>query len=193
MALVTLNLRDMKTGQRMLAEFDTLDGCIDWLEQRPQFVDVLGPADESLTPEGERMLRSALRPYDAEENELLAAARQQREADLQSARQVDREVVARERVEREAAIVARGPNDPMELRFTRGGTLAHTEPLDTRPIPEVVQAAVEDWVRERDSWVHRRGQRVAEAVLTVFPGEIPTGQERVQAGGQFEVEFLDEG
>lgn len=176
----------------MLAEFDTLDTCLEWLEQRPQFVDVLGPVDESLSVEGERLLRDALRPYDDEENALLEAARKKRDLELEQARDAEAREAARRRAELEQQIAKRGPNDPMQLAWTQRGTLAHTEPLDTRPIPDVVKQAVEAWVAERDGWVHPRGQRVAEAVLTVWPGEVPRGEERVQAGGQFEVEFLDE-
>jgi hypothetical protein len=193
MALVTLHLRDMKTGQRMSAEFETLDSCVEWLEHRPQFIDVLGPADESLTAEGERTLRKALRPFDAEENDLILAARQKREAEMERAHAAERVEREKQRAERDAAVRARGPNDAMELRYRRGAALSHTEPLDTRAIPAVVEAAVSEWVRERDSWIHRRGQRVSEAVVTVWPGEVPAGSDRVQQGGQFDVEFLDEG
>lgn len=192
MALITLNLRDMKSGQRLLAEFETLDSCIDWLEQRPQFMDVLGTVDESLSAEGEQLLKKALRPYDDEENALIEAARNKRDLELERAREAEHQQQLNRRAELEAQIKNRGPNDAMQVVWRRDGTLLSAEPLDTRPIPGVVREAVEAWVSERDSWVHRRGQRVAEAVLTVWPGDVPAGDDRVQSGGQFELEFLDD-
>lgn len=192
MALVTLNLRDLQSGQRMLAEFETLDSCLDWLKARPQFVDVLGTADDSLSSEGEQLLKAALRPYDEEERALMEEYARKRQAELKSAAEQQEMQRASDRAAYESALQKRGPNDPMQLRWARGGQLTKAEPLDPRPIPQTVQEAVDEWVRERDSWVHRRGQRVAEAVVSVWPGEVPQGQERIQQGGQFEVEPLDE-
>jgi hypothetical protein len=191
MALITLNLRDLKTGQRMLAEFETFDSCAEWLEQRPQFIDVLGPVDEHLDPEGEAQLKKALRPYDTEETALLEAAKKKREFELQQVMAADGETLEQRRAELEASVANRGPNDAMQVLWLRGGTLTNTEPLDKRSIPEDVKHAVEDWVKERDSWIHRRGQRVSEAVLTVWPGDVPNGESRVHSGGQFEVEELE--
>jgi hypothetical protein len=193
MALITLNLRNLESGERMLAEFATLDDCLDWLENRPQFIDVLGTVDDSLTVEGETLLKSALRPYDAEEKALMEEFARIRRVEMQRAREAEVAEYDAEKATFRVAIEGRGPNDAMEVRWQRGGTLVHTEPLDERPIPEVVQQAVEAWVKERDGWVHRRGQFVSEAVMTVWPADVPAGEDRVQSGGQFEVEFLDEG
>ena len=40
-------------------------------------------------------------------------------------------------------------------------------------------------MQERGSWIRGRGQVVGEALVTVWPGQVPSGSERVQSGGQF--------
>lgn len=190
MPVVTLNLRDLRSGERMLAEFETLDGCADWLRARPQFIDVLGPTDENISRAVDRMLRAALRPFDDEEKALIEAQRRKHEAEV--------DALARREAEKHAAAQAAhndkmsklGPNDEMHVQWERGREVVNAEPLDQRAVPAAVVHAVAEWVAERDSWVHPRGQVVRAASLTVWPGEVPAGQERIQPGGQFEVDFL---
>ena len=73
----------------------------------------------------------------------------------------------------------------MALHWSNTGGVTHADPLDPRPISTEAQTAVTDWVEERQSWVRGRGQVVVEAAVTVWPGVLPPGEERVQAGGQF--------
>jgi hypothetical protein len=190
MPVVTLNLRDLRSGQRMLAEFETLDGCVNWLRERPQFVDVLGPTDETISPEVDRMLRSALRPFDGEEKALVEAQQREhaRELEAMAAREAKKHAAAH--AAHEKRISGLGPNDEMRVHWERGGNVVNAELLDARPVPAGVVEAVGAWVAERDTWVGPRGQRVRAASLVVWPGDVPEGEERVQPGGQFEVEFV---
>ena len=185
MPVVTLNLRDLKSGERMLADFETLDACVEWLRARPQFVDVLGPTNESISVEVDRMLRSALRPLDAEERALVLEYEKRQSAELAAG-------VSQRRAEFEASrqrqMAALGPDDPMHVYWERGGEVVNIEPLDKRPVPPVVSAAVAAWVAERDEWVRSRGERVRAASLVVWPGELPPEAQRVHSGGQFELE-----
>jgi hypothetical protein len=190
MPVVTLNLRDLRSGERMLAEFETLDSCADWLRERPQFVDVLGPTDENISRDVDRMLRAALRPFDAEEKALMQAQRRKHEAEVEALARREAEKHAAARAAQDESMSELGPNDEMRVHWERGGEVANAEPLDPRPVPAVVVRAVAEWVAERDTWVHPRGQIVKAATLTVWPGEVPDGQERVQPGGQFEVDSL---
>lgn len=187
MGIVTLLLRDMRNGQRMTAEFETLDSCRDWLTARPQFIDVLGPVNEDLSPEGDRLLRTALRPFDAEERELLGQNQAQQQAETTKARAVMSVQLNASRDAERERVAKLGPNDPMTVAWERGGRVVNTEPLDPRPVPPVVVEAMTAWVAERNSWIAGRGQSVSAAHVTVWPGEVPAGQERIFVGGQFEV------
>ncbi|MBC8068602.1 MAG: hypothetical protein IAG13_09745, partial [Deltaproteobacteria bacterium] len=82
----------------------------------------------------------------------------------------------------------RDPNRAMQVAYDEAEGITHGDPADDRPISDVVQAAVIGWVTERNTWVHGRGQHVARAMLVVWPGPVPGGDEadRVQSGGQFE-------
>ena len=187
MPVVTLNLRDLKSGERMLAEFTTLDACVEWLRDRPQFVDVLGPTDEHLSREVDQMLREALRPLDDEEQQLIVEGNRRRLQELTAAdaqRRADAEEDAAQ------AMASLGPDDIMRVVWERGQGVTNAEPLDERSVPAVVVEAVTEWVAERDSWVSGRGERLRAASLTVWPGEVPARSERVQPGGQFETEPL---
>jgi hypothetical protein len=186
MALVTLLLRDLRSGQRMTAEFETLQSCTDWLQARPQFVDVLGPTNEDLTPEGDRLLRAALRPYDAEERVLMDRQRQQRDAKLAESADATRAKLAVAQAAERQRVGNLHSNDPMTVVWQLGGAVTNAEPLDKRPVPEVVVKALHAWIAERNTWVKGRGQ-VCAAQVTVWPGEVPSGHERIQEGGQFEV------
>lgn len=182
MALIVLNLRDMRTDERMLAEFDSLDGCEQWLRARPAFVEVLGPATDPIAPEVDTRLRAALRPLDEAERAHLDAERARTQRALTEAAEAE---AARMQAEYKERMAALGPDDPMALRWDPEQGVQHAEPLDGRPITNAARAAVEAWVEERQSWIEGRGQKVGEALVTVYPGELPAGQERVQSGGQF--------
>jgi hypothetical protein len=187
MPVVTLNLRDLKSGQRMLADFETLDACVEWLRARPRFVDVLGPTDEHISVEVDQMLRSALRPLDEDERNLVAE-RQQRQAAELAAAHAERCAEVQAQVERKMASL--GPDDAMHVSWVRGGAVVNAEPMDQRAVPRVVVDAVALWVAERNEWVHARGQRVRAVSVVVWPGAVPAGEERVHPGGQFEIESL---
>ncbi|MBN2196005.1 MAG: hypothetical protein JW751_24520 [Polyangiaceae bacterium] len=184
MALVTLLLRDLRSGDRMTAEFETLDSCREWLMARPEFVDVLGPINEELSPEGDQLLRTAVRPYSAAERALLDQLRQEREAE-------ERKEADRRQKELEAANTGPtrqlGPDDPMTIAWEHGSAARNADPLDPRPVPRAVVDALAGWLAERNSWVIDRGQVVCAAHVTVWPGKVPAGAERIHEGGRFEV------
>lgn len=188
MVLVTLLLRDLRSGQRMTAEFETLDSCREWLMARPQFIDVLGPTNEDLTPEGDRLLRTALRPYDAAERELVDQQRQQRVEELNASKAAARSMLFKDEGAERKRIEQLHPNDPMTVIWLLGEPVRNAEPRDSRPVPKAVVDAVAEWVAERNTWVQGRGQTVCAAQVTVWPGDVPPGQDRVQVGGQFEVQ-----
>jgi hypothetical protein len=172
----------------MTAEFQTVDDCVDWLAARPQFVDVLGPTNEDLSPEGDKLLRAALRPYDAEEKALIKAAQIKPEDLVAQATAAVTEQMRQAQQAEQERLSKLGPDDPMVVRWEKDGKIVNAEPLDKRPVPACVVEAVTEWVAERNSWVKERGQNVIAAQVTAWPGTIPRGEARVQRGGQFELD-----
>lgn len=172
----------------MLAEFPTLDSCVEWLRERPRFVDVLGPTNEGLSPEGDRLLHSVLRPYDDEEKALMRQEQLKPEALAAQATSAVTERLMREQAAERERIANLGPNDPMTVAWVRGKVAFNAEPLDQRLVPDAVAEALDEWIAERNSWVEERGQRVGSAQVTAWPGDVPAGQSRIHYGGQFTVE-----
>jgi hypothetical protein len=183
---VQLKIRRMKTNETLVAEFADLDDAEAWLRERPQFVDVIGTIGTLADADDER-LRTALRPFDAEERAEIAAQDQAlaraEAAALARAQQEAKVALA----ERRAELANADPNRPMMVAWVRGVGCRNADPADAREVTELARAAVLAWVRERDTWVHPRGQFVATADVVVWPGPIPGGDEdeRVHPGGQF--------
>jgi hypothetical protein len=183
---VQLKIRRMKTNETLVAEFADLDDAEAWLRERPQFVDVIGVIG-ALADADDQRLRAALRPFDDDERAELAAQDH-------ALAQAERAALARAQLDAQAALAERraelanaDPNRPMMVAWLRGVGCRNADPADAREVTELARAAVLSWVRERDTWVHPRGQFIATADVVVWPGPVPGGDEdeRVQPGGQF--------
>ena len=191
---VQLKIRDLQTGKAQIAEFERVDDAVTWLAERPRFVEVLGPPQRSsIAAADEQRMRAAMRPLDDEERAAVAA-QDRRDAEAL------RDAMAREQARAQEQIEAfrerqrdADPNRQIHVVWERGKGCRNGDPADPREVNEVVRAAVEAWVAERDSWVHRRGQYLVDAQLLVWPGPVPGGDEgdRIEPGGQFNVLFGD--
>jgi hypothetical protein len=177
MATVELKIRRMETAEVLVAEFPDLDSALAWLVERPRFVEVLRMVT-AVEPEVEARMRASMRPLDEDER----ARQLELEAEAEA-----RRVEERRRRMAEAQPDADDPDRPMVIRFERARGLFQADDADGREIPAVVREAVLAWIGERDSWVRERGEHVAAASLTVWPGAIPGGNEadRIIPGGQF--------
>jgi hypothetical protein len=188
---LALRLRDLDKGELLVGEFEDRAAALAWLRARPHDMEVIGVASSSQLAEDEELeLRAAMRPLDDSERAKAQALDESRLAAL-------REHIAREQArfeqdvaaEREAMADA-DPLRPMAIAYDVHDGLSLADPADTREIPDVAKKAVLAWVAERNEWVHGRRQHVARAVVTVWPGPVPGGDEseRCHAGGQFETE-----
>ncbi|HWB76093.1 MAG TPA: hypothetical protein VG755_14085 [Nannocystaceae bacterium] len=182
---ISLRLRKLDDGSLLIGEFPGKDEALAWLRERPHMMEVIGVAAE-LDPADEEQLRKAMRELDPDERK--------RSHELDEARLAAmRAAVEREQARMNAEVASGSdadldPNRAMTVAFDEHEGIRNADPSDSREVPDIVKAAVVAWVTERNSWVHARGQHVARALVTVWPGPVPGGDEadRCQTGGQFE-------
>ena len=190
---IQLKIREMRTGHAQVAEFESVDDAETWLRERPQFVEVLGPARENtLSPGDDKRLREALRPMDDEEK---AAQAEQDARDVKAMQDMVAKEAKRAQEQLAAKREANRTADPHRLVpivWERGKGCRNSDETDDRPVTELIEKAVEAWVAERNTWVHERGKYLIDANVQVWPGPIPNGgteDERVERGGQFNTLF----
>jgi hypothetical protein len=179
---IMLKLQELRTGETSFREFDDEESTIAFLRERPSFTDVLGVVFEGLSREQNDRLKAAMRPLDEEE---LAA-----EAKLEAAREqeIEAQRLAREKEDEAARAVRRealknmDPDRPMEVRYRYDTGIAPVDPDDERALSDEAREAVLAWIAERNEWVESRGQIVGEAKITILPGALKKGADRVQHG-----------
>ncbi len=190
---IQLKIRDMRTGDAKVAEFENVDDAETWLRERPQFVEVMGPAREgALSPGDDKRLRAALRPMDDGEKKAVAdldqlAMKKMREMMAKDAKEGEKRLAAQREANRNA-----DPDRLMNIVWERGQGCRNADPADERPVTELIEKAVAAWVAERNTWVHSRNKYLIDANIQVWPGPIPNGgteDERVERGGQFNTAF----
>lgn len=182
MAEFEVKVRNLKTGETLVASMADAEQCIAWLEERPPFIEILTVLSDVSPAESKRM-KDAMRPYDSVERELKAKYDAELEAALQ------------QRYQEEMALIEKGdlggddadadPNRPLAVKYEidEGFTVVD----DSRPLTDAARAACVAWVKERNAWVEGKGQMVGEAHLEVWPNDVPEGDEdkRVLEGGRF--------
>lgn len=185
---VELKIRDIRTGEAQIAQWERLDECVAWLADRPRFIEVLGPPERDAIPAAdEQAMRAAVRPLDDEER-AAQIIQDQRDAEVVRAALADHQARAEAQI---AALRERNaladPERPLEVIWERGHGCRNADPADPREPTAPIRAAVEAWVRERETWVHPRGQYLVDARVVAWPGPIPGGDEadRIEPGGQF--------
>ncbi len=183
MSKLTLKLQNLNTGDTYFHELSGEEAALEFLAQRPRFVDVLGVVFEGLTPDQNNRLKAAMRPLDEAEQaaeKRLVEAKEAARAAAEAAR--DKEALISMQAH-QAAMKKLGPNEPMEIRYRYDTGITPVDPADTRELSEELKGMIMAWVSERNEWVESRNQVVGEAKLTVYPGELPrAGMERVQGG-----------
>jgi hypothetical protein len=177
MSTFDVKVRNLETGETLIASLPDCDTCVRWLSQRPRNVEILSVLSDTSGADRDR-LHAAMRPYDEAE---LALKRKYDEARMAAAQEAYAAALRQMEAE-QAAPENADPMRPMPIRYEADEGLSCG---DGRAIPEVVREAVAAWVAERNGWVEGRGQIVGEAHLEVWPGDVPAGEERVREGGRF--------
>jgi hypothetical protein len=178
MADFEVKVRNLETGEMLVASMPDCDTCVRWLAQRPRNVEIVTVLSATSGADRER-LHAAMRPYDADE---LALKRRYDEARSAAAAAAYAEAMAKMQAE-PAEDPNADPLRPMSIRYEVDAGLSCAG--DSRPITQVVRDAVAAWVAERNEWIAGRGQIVGEAHIDVWPGEVPPGESRVCEGGRF--------
>ncbi|MCA9621146.1 MAG: hypothetical protein KC731_19125 [Myxococcales bacterium] len=179
---IDLQTRDLKTGSTAPKAFDSLEDCKAWLAARPQYTEVLGIASHHVPAEVSDELKALRRPLDAEEQKLAD--------DLDAAMQAARDRAAAQRRREEEAAAERhrqsmenaDPGRPLTLRYLYNRGVVVADNADKRVPSQDVLAAIKEWVEERNTWVESRNQVVGDATITVHPGDLAEGQERIISG-----------
>ena len=177
MSKIEFNIRDLKTGEVVCAEFPDLAAAEAWLIERPAFTQVLRLVTP-LEPDTEARLRDAMRALDEDERAVMIEAEQAAAAERMA------EIARLQSVKDNTP---KDPNRPMTLHWDLAHGLTAVDPSDEREITSVARAAALAWIAERDTWVEERGERVAAANISVWPGPIPGGNEddRIPPGSKF--------
>jgi len=179
---IELRVRDLRTGETSIVGFDSEETAASWLAARPRFTDVLGAASLDLPQELVGRLRGLLRPLDEEEKKLEQALDAEASAAARKRNEEQQKKEAAERDAHKAAMKTADPNRPMEVHWMFNRDMEIADPADERKITDEAREAVLAWVAERNEWVRDRNQVVGDAKVTVWPGPIPKGGERVKGG-----------
>lgn len=189
MSDIEIKIRKLKTGEALVACFESEADAAQWLRERPAYVEVLGSAP-SLDPEITERLKEALRPYDDEEKAYIKAEEQRLIEAHRAAVEAEQRQAERDREARREAVRNLGANEPMVLDWSLEGGLVKKEPDDPREITDAVRRAFDAWLEERKSWV-AAPKIIVEARVTVWPGAVPSGNEedRIHEGGRFVADY----
>jgi hypothetical protein len=190
MARFEMKVRRMKTGETMIATLDSFEDALEFLRERPDFLEVVSVLSDTSAADRGR-LRDAMRPYSDEERALKDEIAAKHDAAI--AEQMRKEMQEAQGLAEKAMLdaIAADPNRPMSVRWeiTEGYSVA--DPNDPREINDDVKRAIEEWVAERNTWIADRGQFVGEATVQVYPLAPPEGEGRVLQGGQFAARVRD--
>lgn len=185
MAPIDLRLRNLETEELLIASFETEVDAALWLRERPSMMEVLGVIAQSDDPALHLALRRAVRPLDEDEAAVVARLDEASERAFEARAEEEARRAEEEAAAYRASMRAADPKRPMQVAWSLEGGFAVVDAADERAISAEVQAAILEWVRERDEWVAERGLIVGEAVVTVWPLALPPGESRVQRGGTF--------
>ena len=185
MADFEVKVRNLETGEMLVATMPDSDAAIEWLKERPRNMEIVSVLSE-MSPAESHRLKEAMRPYDADEMKLKSEF--DRRATKAAMDQYAREMAQMQKLQAAAESEAGDldPNRPLSVRYDSESGFVVVD--DTRKLTEAAEAACIVWIRERNSWIKSKGQMIGEAHLEVWPNEVPGGEgedKRVLEGGRF--------
>ena len=188
MADFEVKVRNLKTGETLIASMADAQQCCDWLAERPRFMEIITVLSD-ISPADSHRLKDAMRPYDEEELALKREYDEKAQAVLNERYQA--ELAQIESAKSEPEDPNADPDRPLSVKYEVDDGFEVVD--DSRELTDVAREACVAWVAERNSWVKAKGQIVGEAHLEVYPGPVPGGDEsdRVLAGGRFFVRLAE--
>ncbi len=184
MADFEVKVRNLETGETLVAGMPDVNACVRWLEERPKNIEILTVLSTMSGVDRER-LEAAMRPYDEGE----VALKRKYDA-ARSAAAAEAYADALSKMEAEPVEDPNAdPNRPMSVRYEIDEGLSAQG--DSREINAAMREAIAAWVAERNQWIHSRRQMVGEAHLDVWPNAVPEDETRVREGGRFFPRLMD--
>jgi len=184
MADFQVKVRNLETGEMLVASMPDSDTAIEWLKERPKNVEIVSVLSDTSPAESAR-LKEAMRPYDMEEMKLKEAFdRKAAEAALEQYGK-ELEMIEQAQAEADGEQDELDPNRPISVKYDMDDGLVVVE--DKRELTDAAKAACMAWIEERSGWIKDKGQTVGEAHIDVWPNEVPGGDEekRVLEGSRF--------
>ncbi len=183
MADFEVKVRNLETGEMLVASMPDCETCIEWLKERPENIEIVSVLSD-VSPADSRRLKEAMRPYDA--GELALKEAYDKKVHAAQMEQYGKELEIIEGLQKESKDESDlDPNRPLSVRYEVDAGFSVVD--DTRALTEAARKACQAWIDERNDWVRAKGQLVGEAHLEVWPNDVPDGDEtqRVLEGGRF--------
>ncbi len=184
MADFEVKVRNLKTGEVMIASMPDVTTCLEWLKERPPMIEIISVLSDCSPADSQRM-REAMRPYDSVERELKARYDAEAAARAQAAYARELQSIQSDQAASAEALEGMDPARPLAVKYDADEGFTVVD--DNRELTAAARAACMAWIAERNEWVATKGQLVGEAHLEVWPLEVPDGDEskRVREGGRF--------
>lgn len=183
MADFEIKVRNLETGEMLVATMPDAESCIEWLKERPKNVEIVSVLSET-SPVEQKRLKDAMRPYDEDELELKEEYDRKASAAAAAAYGQELETIENAQALSEEELEKLDPNRPLAVKYELDEGLTVVD--DNRELTDAARAACLAWVNVRNGWIEGNGQIVGEAHLEVWPNDCPDGEDkRVLEGGRF--------
>ena len=184
MADFEVKVRNLETGEMLVASMPDAETCCEWLKERPKYIEIVSVLSDT-SPAEQVRLKEAMRPYDEDELKLKAAYDRKVAEEAMRRYGEELETIESAQALAEEELEKLDPSRPMSVRYEVDEGLVVVD--DNRELTDVARAACMAWIDERNSWIKDKGQIVGEAHLEVWPNDCPEGDEekRILEGGRF--------
>lgn len=184
MADFEVKVRNLETGEMLVASMPDADTCCEWLRERPKNIEIVSVLSET-SPVEQVRLKESMRPYDEDEMRLKAEYDRKTAAAAMKKYGEELEFIESAQAQADKDQGDVDPNSPLSVRYEMNEGLSVVD--DKRALTDAARAACLAWIDERNAWIKDKGQVVGEAHLEVWPNDVPDGDDarRVLEGGRF--------